>query len=441
MKKHLNTLFVTLEGCWLSKDGDTVKVNAEGTCLLRVPLHNLEGIVTLGWDIGVSPYLMGACAERGITLSFCNPYGKFLAGVQGFMKGNILLRREQYRWADDEARWVGVAREMIGAKIANCRSLLLRAQRTYGKDLSEAIDRLAAFCRMARGCNSGDMLRGIEGSAAETYFSCLSHCQRTEDPELVFESRNRRPPKDCFNALLSFLYSLLCHDARSALESSGIDAAAGFLHRDRPGRPGMALDLMEEFRAPLADRLALTLINRKQISSDDFDKEESGAVFLKEDSRKKVLNAWQERKKTVLVHPFLQEKTTLGLLIHIQALLLARHLRGGSGLLPSVHRQVKRAVVMYILITYDVATDDKAGQRRLRQVARACENVGQRVQNSVFECELPPAQLVDIRNKLLKIIDSESDSLRIYHMGSNWHHKIEQLGKEKSYDISGPLII
>lgn len=145
MKKHLNTLFVTLEGCWLSKDGDTVKVNAEGTCLLRVPLHNLEGIVTLGWDIGVSPYLMGACAERGITLSFCNPYGKFLAGVQGFMKGNILLRREQYRWADDEARWVGVAREMIGAKIANCRSLLLRAQRTYGKDLSEAIDRLAAF--------------------------------------------------------------------------------------------------------------------------------------------------------------------------------------------------------------------------------------------------------------------------------------------------------
>ena len=305
MKKHLNTLFVTLEGCWLSKDGDTVKVNAEGTCLLRVPLHNLEGIVTLGWDIGVSPYLMGACAERGITLSFCNPYGKFLAGVQGFMKGNILLRREQYRWADDEARWVGVAREMIGAKIA------------------EAIDRLAAFCRMARGCNSGDMLRGIEGSAAETYFSCLSHCQRTEDPELVFESRNRRPPKDCFNALLSFLYSLLCHDARSALESSGIDAAAGFLHRDRPGRPGMALD-----RAPLADRLALTLINRKQISSDDFDKEESGAVFLKEDSRKKVLNAWQERKKTVLVHPFLQEKTTLGLLIHIQALLLARHLRG-----------------------------------------------------------------------------------------------------------------
>lgn len=217
---------------------------------------------------------------------------------------------------------------MIGAKIANCRSLLLRAQRTYGKDLSEAVDRLAAFCRMARGCSSGDMLRGIEGSAAETYFSCVSHCQRTEEPELVFEGRNRRPPKDCFNALLSFLYSLLCHDARSALESAGIDAAAGFLHRDRPGRPGMALDLMEEFRAPLADRLALTLINRKQISADDFDKEESGAVFLKEDSRKKVLNAWQERKKTVLVHPFLQEKTTQGLLIHIQALLLARHLRG-----------------------------------------------------------------------------------------------------------------
>ena len=440
MKKHLNTLFVTLEGCWLSKDGDTVKVNSEGTCLLRVPLHNLEGIVTLGWDIGVSPYLMGACAERGITLSFCNPYGKFLAGVQGFMKGNILLRREQYRWADDEARWVGVAREMIGAKIANCRSLLLRAQRTYGKDLSEAVDRLAAFCRMARGCSSGDMLRGIEGSAAETYFSCVSHCQRTEEPELVFEGRNRRPPKDCFNALLSFLYSLLCHDARSALESAGIDAAAGFLHRDRPGRPGMALDLMEEFRAPLADRLALTLINRKQISADDFDKEESGAVFLKEDSRKKVLNAWQERKKTVLVHPFLQEKTT-GIADSHPGPFASTSFARRPGLLSSVYWQVKRSLAMYILITYDVATDDKAGQRRLRQVARACENIGQRVQNSVFECELAPAQLVDIRNKLLKIIDNESDSLRIYHMGSNWHHKIEQLGKEKSFDISGPLII
>lgn len=328
MKKHLNTLFVTREGCWLAKDGETVKVSAEGSCLLRVPLHNLEGIVTLGWDIGVSPYLMGACAERGITLSFCNPHGKFLAGVQGFMKGNILLRRTQYRWADDEVKWVAVARNMIGAKIANSRNLLLRAQRTYGLDMSTQIEKLAACCRMARMCDSGDTLRGIEGAGAETYFSCLSRCQRTDDADLVFSGRNRRPPKDCFNALLSFLYSLLCHDARSALESAGIDAAAGFLHRDRPGRPGMALDLMEEFRAPLADRMALTLINRKQITPEDFDKEESGAVFLKEASRKKVLSAWQERKQETMLHPFLEEKTSIGLLVHIQSLLLSRHLRG-----------------------------------------------------------------------------------------------------------------
>lgn len=328
MKKHLNTLFVLTDRTWLSKDGDTVRVSLENRCLIRVPLHNLEGIVTFGWDISVSPYLMGACAERGITLSFCNPYGKFLAGIQGFMIGNVLLRRTQYRTADDESKWVLISRQMIAAKIANCRSVLMRAQRTYHLELSTPIGLLGNFCRMALSCTNGNELRGIEGSAAEVYFSSLSKCQRTEEPELVFNGRNRRPPTDCFNALLSFLYVLLSHDARSALETTGLDSAAGFLHRDRPGRPGLALDLMEEFRAPLADRLALTLLNRKQITASDFEREESGGVFIKEESRKTILNAWQERKKGTIIHPFLKEKTTIGLLLNLQAIMLARYLRG-----------------------------------------------------------------------------------------------------------------
>ncbi|MEG0428105.1 MAG: type I-C CRISPR-associated endonuclease Cas1c [Akkermansia sp.] len=330
MKKHLNTLFITREGCWLSKDGETVKVNQDKECILRVPLHNLEGIVTLGWDIGVSPHLMGACAERGISISFCSPYGKYLAGVQGFMHGNVLLRREQYRQADDEMKWIQVSREMIGAKIANGRTLLMRAQRTYGEDesIQYAVSQMASLCKQARMCTNGERLRGLEGNAAEIYFSALSRCQRTEESELVFDGRNRRPPQDCFNALLSFLYCLLCHDAKSALESAGLDSAVGFLHRDRPGRPSMALDLMEEFRSPMADRMTLTLLNRKQISSKDFDREESGAVFLKDDSRKVVITSWQEKKAETIIHPYLQEKTTIGLLVHLQAQLLARYLRG-----------------------------------------------------------------------------------------------------------------
>lgn len=330
MKKHLNTLFVTREGCWLSKEGDTVKVNQDGQCLLRLPLHNLEGIITLGWDIAVSPHLMGACAEQGVALSFCSPHGKFLACVQGFTKGNVLLRRTQYRCADNPEAWMPIAREMIAAKIANARTLLLRAQRTHGKDsdTQSAIAQLASACRRARSCSVPDELMGIEGNAADCYFSVFSSCQTTEEPQLVFNGRNRRPPQDCFNAVLSFLYSLLCHDARSALEAAGLDAAVGFLHRDRPGRPSLALDLMEEFRAVLADRMALTLFNRKQLSPKDFDREESGGIFLNEEARKKVLATWQERKSETIIHPYLQEKTTVGLLIHIQAQLLARHLRG-----------------------------------------------------------------------------------------------------------------
>ena len=329
MKQHLNTLYVTREGVWLSKDGETVSIVDHGTSLMRVPLHNLESIITMGWDIGVSPQLIAACAESGIRISFCSPHGRFLAAATGFTSGNVLLRRAQYRCADNPGQSLAIAREMIAAKILNARHVLLRVDRDRDHiDLDPLISSLGWAVQAARKAGDASELLGIEGNAADTYFSAFPAAISLDDPAFTFRGRTRRPPRDAVNALMSFIYALLAHDCRSALESCGLDAAVGFLHRDRPGRPGLALDLMEEFRAVLGDRLVLTLINRRQIKPGDFTREESGAVFLKEESRKIVLSAWQERKKETIMHPVIGETITIGLLPHRQARLLARHLRG-----------------------------------------------------------------------------------------------------------------
>lgn len=332
MKQHLNTLFVTTEGSYLHKDGQAVAVRVERETRLRVPLHNLDGVVCFG-RVACSPGLMAACAEGGVTISYLSPHGRFLAAVVGFTPGNVLLRRQQYRAADDEPLASAVARAMVAAKIANCRSVLLRAARELADaeavaSLDAAGRRMACELESARGCCSLDALRGIEGVAANWYFGVFSRLIAVPDAGFTFAGRNRRPPTDPVNALLSFLYSLLMHDARSACEASGLDSAVGFLHRDRPGRPGMALDLMEEFRPLLADRLALSLINRRQVSASGFTTTASGAVVMDDATRKTVLVAYQKRKQTTIEHPFLGEKTTVGLLVHLQARLLARHLRG-----------------------------------------------------------------------------------------------------------------
>ncbi|MCB1237255.1 MAG: type I-C CRISPR-associated endonuclease Cas1 [Verrucomicrobiae bacterium] len=335
MKRHLNTLFVTLEDAWLFKDGQAVAVRHEHETKLRVPLHNLDGIACFGWDIGASPQLMAACAEAGVTLSFHNPHGKFLCAVAGYSPGNVLLRREQYRRADDTAEGgaaVRIAREMVAAKIANCRTNLQRCARDHpdrADTVASTVRALARAAAMARETASLDRLRGIEGDAASAYFSVFARMLTVDDPggDFRFQRRNRRPARDRVNALLSFLYALLRHDIRSACESCGLDAAVGFLHRDRPGRPGLALDLMEEFRPFLADRTALSLINRRQIQAADFEESEAGGFELKDKPRKAVLVAWQERKQEEIRHPFLDERTTVGLLVHLQARLLARHLR------------------------------------------------------------------------------------------------------------------
>ncbi|MCL4111555.1 UNVERIFIED_CONTAM: hypothetical protein GTU68_056227 [Idotea baltica] len=337
MKRHLNTLFVTLDGAWLSKDGQAVAVKHEKEVKLRVPLHNLDGIACFGWKIGASPQLMAACAAADVTLSFLTPHGKFLCAVTGFTSGNVLLRREQFRRADDAGEMgsaVTIAREMVAAKIANCRTNLQRCVRDYSarKDrLQPVIRGLSRGVEMARKCESLESLRGIEGDAASSYFGVFDQLLSRDDAkfrsDFAFNGRSRRPPRDRTNALISFLYALLRNDVRSACESCGLDSAVGFLHRDRPGRPGLALDLMEEFRPFLADRTALSLINRKQIGPSDFVETEVGGFELKDKPRKVVMTAWQERKQQEIRHPFLDEQTTVGLLVHLQARLLARHLR------------------------------------------------------------------------------------------------------------------
>ena len=334
MRQHLNTLFVTLEGAYLKKDGEAVAVKLKGETKLRVPLHNLDGIVSFGWDNTASASLMAACHKHGVALSFLSPFGKFLASSYGGVSGNILLRREQYRRAEHEPAALAIAQNMIQAKLHNSRNILQRAARDHGsKDAERAaksqgsVDTLATRISGASRTTSLDSLRGIEGDAAVFYWAVFNQLLTTPSPELRIKGRTKRPPLDRTNALLSFLYAMLAHDCRSACESCGLDPQSGFLHQPRPGRASLALDLMEEFRPILADRLALSLINRQQITADDFHIQESGAVVLRDDSRKIVLQAWQEKKQDELTHPFLNEKITLGLLPHIQARLLARHLR------------------------------------------------------------------------------------------------------------------
>lgn len=344
MKKHLNTLFVTTQGTYLSKEGECVQVRVDGEDKAHIPIHTLGGIVCFG-NVLCSPFLLGHCAEHGVAVSFLTEKGRFLARVQGPVAGNVLLRREQYRWADDPKRSAGMARSVLTGKLINSRNVLLRAARDHGGNgredrLRPAASRLADCLRRIGSPDlSLDEVRGIEGEAGATYFGVFDALITSNDKAFEFRGRNRRPPLDPTNCLLSFLYTLLVHDIRSALECVGLDPAVGFLHRDRPGRPGLALDILEEFRAVVVDRLALSLINLGQVKSRGFENLESGAVLMDDDTRKEVLVAYQKRKQEEVEHPFLQEKMAVGLLWYVQALLLARYIRGDlDGYPPYIRR-------------------------------------------------------------------------------------------------------
>lgn len=332
MKQLLNTLFVTSEDVYLSLEGENVLANRDKQIVARYPLHTLQNIVSFSYS-GASPALMGACAEKGIGLAFCTPRGKFLARVSGKSNGNVLLRREQYRIADSEDRSCLPARNMLFGKLYNCAASINRTSRDHaprvsGLGLDEASSSIKALLPQLLETTALDTLRGLEGLAAVSYFGVYDHMILSSKDSFLFHGRSRRPPLDRVNAMLSFAYSLLAHDCASALESVGLDSYVGFLHRDRPGRSSLALDLMEELRPCMADRFVLTLINNRMIRPEDFTIQDSGAVLLTDNGRKKFLSAWQERKRDTLTHPYLGEKMSWGMIPYVQALLLARFIRG-----------------------------------------------------------------------------------------------------------------
>lgn len=330
MKKLLNTLYVTKQNAYLRKEGETVVVELEKQVLLRLPIHTLSAIVTFG-NIMMSPYLLNLCSERGVCVSMLSEFGKFLARVEGSISGNVLLRLAQTRAYENKDKKGDLARSFVIGKLCNARAVLMRRIRDHGETelLRKGADSQLDVLRRLRDSPPDAMrIRGLEGEAASSYFGCFNDLLVVQKEEFAIVSRNRRPPTDPLNALLSFLYTLLAHDCRGALEGVGLDPQIGFLHELRPGRPALALDLMEEFRSIIADRVAVSLINLRQVIRKDFKLTESGAVIMSDDARKTVLTVWQKKKQEEIEHPFLKEKMPLGLLPHIQALLLSRYLRG-----------------------------------------------------------------------------------------------------------------
>ena len=330
MKKLLNTLYITSPNSYLIKDGENVVVKVDEKERFRIPVHNLESIVCFGYA-GASPGLMYLCSERNVSLSFHNAYGRFIARLDGKVKGNVLLRRTQYRIADDRERSIPLIKHIVKAKILNSRSVLQRMarEREAKQELLEsAIRKLKEKFRIVDNANEIEKIRGIEGDSANLYFSVFDQLITKQKEDFFMKGRNRRPPLDNVNAMLSFVYVLLANDVQSALESVGLDPYVGFYHTDRPGRPSLALDMMEELRAYMADRLVLSMINLKQVNKKGFTSKETGGVVMNDDTRKAVLTAWQKRKQEKITHPFLNEKILLGLLPYSQALLMSRYMRG-----------------------------------------------------------------------------------------------------------------
>lgn len=332
MKRLLNTLYVTSPNRYLALEGENVVVFEEQQEIGRVPLHNLDSIITFGYT-GASPALMGACAQRNIDLTFMSGHGRFLARITGEVKGNVILRKQQYRVSESKEERLKIAKNFVLGKLYNSRWVLERAVRDYPMRLDcEHIKtqsrRIAEAMKTVTQCEDAAALLGVEGEAATLYFSVFNQLILQQQEDFVFQGRNRRPPLDYVNALLSFSYSLLAGMCASALEGVGLDSYVGFYHTDRPGRISLALDLMEELRSVMADRFVLTLINRKMVTKNDFIKKENGAVILTDTGRKTVLSAWQTKKQDLIRHPFLEEKMEWGVVPHAQSLLLARYLRG-----------------------------------------------------------------------------------------------------------------
>lgn len=332
MRKLLNTLYVTSPDTYLSLDGENIVIIKEEKEISRIPLHNLESIIAFGYT-GASPALMGACAKRNIALSFMKQNGKFLARVTGEVRGNVTLRKSQYRYSDDIEKSNRIARNFVLGKVYNSRWVIERATRDYALRLDvEKLKRVSKYLanslKLIMKSDSLEQLRGYEGEASSVYFSVLDDLILQQKDSFYFHCRNRRPPLDNVNAMLSFAYTLLAHDTAAVLETVGLDPYVGFLHRDRPGRVSLALDIMEELRSVYADRFVISIINKREISPKGFIKKENGAVVMDDEARKAILKSWQNKKQEVITHPFLQEKLEWGLVPYSQAMLLARFIRG-----------------------------------------------------------------------------------------------------------------
>lgn len=332
MRHLLNTLFITSEDSYLSLENENVVINRGSEVLKKLPLRMFEQILSFSY-MGASPALLGACAKRGIAFCFYKPSGRFLARVAGSNNSNVLLRKEQYRVSDSEERSCKVARNFIVGKIYNSRSVLERAKRDHAlsvdvESLADASHEMMRLARLAKNCTDLAVLRGLEGDAASLYFAQFNELILQKKLYFKFNGRIKRPPTDPVNALLSFAYTILANDCAAALEGVGLDPYVGFLHRDRPGRASLALDLMEEFRSIIADRFVLTLINNRVVNEKSFSVQENGSVLLTDDARRLFLDSWQKRKQDIIMHPFLQEKVPWGLLPFVQAQLLARFIRG-----------------------------------------------------------------------------------------------------------------
>ncbi len=331
MKKLLNTLYISKENVYLSKEGENVVILEEGKTIGRFPIHILDGIVSFSY-VGVSPSLMKFCNEKNLLLSFFTPYGRFCGRVIGETNGNVLLRRKQYQMADG-VESVEFTSNLIYSKAYNSKKILQRALRDHKDKIDTqrilfAIDSITNLMDEIRISEDKDQIRGIEGTIARVYFSVFDELIINQRKDFYFIERSKRPPLDRLNALLSFLYSMLTYDIQSALEGVGIDSYVGFFHVDRPGRCSMALDLLEEFRGFLCDRSALSMINLSIINKNHFIEKENGAILLNEKGRDKVLEYWQKRKHDIIEHPFLKEKIKIGLLPHVQSMLLNRYIRG-----------------------------------------------------------------------------------------------------------------
>lgn len=331
MKKHLNTLYITSDDAFVHKERETFVVEVNGAKVFQAPIHSIENIVCFGFK-ALTPQIMAFCAENNVGISYLTQNGKFLARVYGAQKGNVLLRKAQYAISDNEFESLKIAKPVIAAKVSNYRHLLLRHQRNHPENCPEEVtisaETMGRRLTNVQQVESLEELRGYEGECATLYFNVLSSLITSQKEDFDFNQRSKRPPLDPANALLSFLYVILANDVRSALETVGLDPQVGFLHQLRSGRPSLALDVMEELRAYLGDRIMLNLINLKQVSKKDFEIRESGEVRMSDSARKELLNAYQKRKQEEITHPFLGEKMTIGLVPHVQAQLLARYIRG-----------------------------------------------------------------------------------------------------------------